>query len=153
MAAQILAIVEEALDACEVDFYDAYTSQSNIGQTLHVKIDSDKGISAEDCATTAQHLRYHLSAHLKNVDNLNIEVSSPGVERALKNSNHFIKAIGKEIKIKFTNDNDIAETLTGVILNALEDHLILKTDKNELTVMYSSVHNANVLFSTHGSLK
>ena len=54
MAAQILAIVEEALDACEVDFYDAYTSQSNLGQTLHVKIDSDKGIF-DDCATTAQH--------------------------------------------------------------------------------------------------
>ena len=148
----MLKIVEEALDACDVEFYDAYTSQSEIGQTLHVKIDSEKGVTADVCASTAQHLRYHLATFLDNVDKLNIEVGSPGVERALKKPAHFIKAINKEAKIKFTTD-ELTSTKTGLIISANEEAVVLKSNDTEYTLSYPTIHHANIVFSTHGSFK
>lgn len=80
---------------------------SPAGRTLRVYIDkqggqgAEGGVSIDDCSKVSRELNQILDGDdLIPGGNYNLEVSSPGVERTLKEPWHFESAIGKKISVK-----------------------------------------------------
>lgn len=66
--------------------------------TLRVFIDSESGITVEDCATVSNHLSRLFM--VEDVDYKNLEISSPGLDRPLKKAADFVRFAGSQIKLK-----------------------------------------------------
>jgi ribosome maturation factor RimP len=144
-------MVEDAVKACDLELYDTYFGRAQHGRILHVKIDSKTGVSAEDCAKTAKQIRYHLSAHETDHDNLQIEVSSPGIERPLKQLKHYLLAIEKMISVSFIDVDKKNQQLTGQLKSATAENITIKIDDDCTTVPYQSITNAHIVFQNLGA--
>ena len=77
-----------------------------IKPTNNVKVflDGDNGISIEKCITYNRQLYKMIeSSGLFPADDFSLEVSSPGVNEPLKLSRQFIKNIGRNVEVIFTD--------------------------------------------------
>ncbi|WP_445436183.1 ribosome maturation factor RimP [Candidatus Borreliella tachyglossi] len=71
--------------------------------------------------------------------NFSLEISTPGINRKIKNDREFKIFEGKKIKLML--DNDFEE---GLIFKAETDGFIFKTDSKEIRVLYSDVRKAKL---------
>lgn len=100
---EIRRLAEEVSSREGCYLYDIEFVGAGSGRTLRVYIDkeSEGGVSIEDCSKVSRGLNQIL-----DVDDIipggqyNLEVSSPGLERVLKESRHFERALGQKISVK-----------------------------------------------------
>ena len=68
------------------------------GGLLRVTLDADKGVGLDDCEKVSRQLS-HLFA-VEDVEYQRLEVSSPGLDRPLKNASDFRRFVGSEINVQ-----------------------------------------------------
>jgi ribosome maturation factor RimP len=96
---QIRVMAEECAAAAGCSIYDVEW----VGRALRVTLDRDVegGVSIEDCSNVSRELNQRLDSFEGLPDgSFDLEVSSPGLERVLKEKRHFERVIGKKIAVK-----------------------------------------------------
>ena len=71
----------------------------NHGQLLRVYIDKDGSVSIDDCVDVSNQLNHVLTVE-EDIDYDRLEVSSPGVDRVIKNLKDFDRFKGEKVRIK-----------------------------------------------------
>lgn len=100
---EIRRMAEEVTNREGCYLYDLEFVGSQSGRVLRVTIDKDGegGVSVEDCTNVSRGLNLLLDVEdVIEGGHYNLEVSSPGLERPLKEPKHFEKAIGQEILVR-----------------------------------------------------
>ncbi len=120
------------------------------GKNLRVYIDMPGGVTINICEEVSNILSLKLDALDLIPHSYILEVSSPGVERKLKNATHFKKVIGKKIMVQ--KDNDY---VYGELLNADDQLITLKTLESSylkpgeiVNINYSEIKKAEVKVTT-----
>ena len=114
-------------------------------QTLRIYIDKDRGISIGDCEKVSKHVNRGLHANSSLIENFNLEVSSPGIERKFFKKNQYIDYIGSFIKIKYLFKNKF-KTLKGILLKVNEDSLLIQKKDEKIKVEFNIIQKANLQF-------
>jgi ribosome maturation factor RimP len=110
---------------------------------LEVFVDTDKGITADECAEVSRSLSVEIERQSIFTGRYRIEVSSPGLERPLKLERQFRKNIGRQLRI-ITNAN--SEPLTGILEEVTETSLTLSTgEKESVPLVLKDIREAYVL--------
>ena len=68
------------------------------GKLLRIFIDKPSGISIEDCVAVSHHLGRLFT--VENIDYDRLEISSPGLDRPLRQTSDFIRFTGELVKLK-----------------------------------------------------
>jgi ribosome maturation factor RimP len=89
------AVIETALMALGYELVDHEWSS---GGLLRVFIDTPAGITIEDCERASHHLSHVLT--VENVAYERLEVSSPGLDRALRKPEDFARFAGQKVQVK-----------------------------------------------------
>jgi ribosome maturation factor RimP len=140
-AERVRELVEPLITQPDVVLYDVeYT-----GGTLRVVLDRPGGV---DMAVITEVTRA-VSAALDEADLLagsyTLEVSSPGLERALRTPEHFAGAVGSQVRVKLRpgveGDRRVAGTLTAADAEVL---CVTDADGVERRVRIDDVTKANV---------
>ncbi|MEK6774916.1 MAG: ribosome maturation factor RimP [Bdellovibrionota bacterium] len=135
------------------------------GRTLRVFIDKENGVGIEDCSNVSKALN-----ELLDTDNVvpggaySLEVSTPGIDRNLRQGWHFDKVVGKKIWVKskqafedFGIDHAKwakAKQIEHVLTEVEPDHLIFKTKEVVIRIPKNAVEKAKVVFEmTKGQKK
>ena len=97
---QIENLIQPILDDLGCELVDLEYQREERGWILRVFLDKEDGINLDDCATASREI-----SSLLDVENVistayNLEVSSPGIERALKKAKDFERFAGQLAKIK-----------------------------------------------------
>jgi len=80
-------------------------------------------------------------------DRYALEVSSPGLERALRRPQHFRAAVGERIVLRLTTQRQGRATFRGVLQEAGEEALKLALDEGDaLVARYDEVSKATVVY-------
>jgi ribosome maturation factor RimP len=133
------------------------------GRTLRVTIDksAEGGASVEDCGNVSKGLNLLLDVEdVVPGGAYNLEVSSPGLERVLKEPRHFERVIGKQISVKtfqpLVEFNEHlpelgkAKQLQGVLLAFDEKGLKLDAGPSspgkQISIPFETVTKAHVVF-------
>ena len=97
------------------------------GRTLRVFIDRlDRAlITVEDCATVSHALQDVLD--MQGVDYDRLEISSPGVDRALTRPAHFIRFVGEEVSVRLKAPVNDRVQLDALLSSADENGFVLMT--------------------------
>ena len=82
---------------------------------LRITIDSEEGITIEDCETFSRAIDPILDEADPIADSYHLEVSSPGVERELKTDRQIEAFLGAEAEIRLFAPVDGARSYTGVL--------------------------------------
>lgn len=114
----------------DYDLVDVEFVKDHGNYFLRVYIDKEGGVSLEDC----QRMSEELSFELDKQDPIDIpyylEVSSPGLDRPLKNDKDFDRNLGKEVEIRLYKAMDNRKRLEGV-LNKYDDNNFYVEIENE----------------------
>jgi ribosome maturation factor RimP len=141
----LLEAIEETVASCGVEFYDAEFN----GRTLRVLITKPEGITVEICANVSQQLSQRLDIENLILDRYFLEVSSPGIERKIRNQKDFQDNIGKVITISSRSGG-----FKGTVLSVTESGVMIKNiagssakPGTESFVLFTDIHHARVLVS------
>lgn len=102
---------------------------------LRVYIDKPEGISINDCEAVSRPLSDALDEADPIQGSYTFEVSSAGLDRALKKPAHFAACMGRPVDVRFYRPMDGRKELTGV-LTGYEDGAVLvdgvRFEKNDV---------------------
>jgi ribosome maturation factor RimP len=110
---------------------------------LRVFIDKPEGISVDDCQVVSNQLtRLFL---VENVDYDRLEVSSPGLDRPLKNEADFVRFTGEKVQLKLRMPLDGRKNFAGVIGGVRDGVLQLDMDGNQVAIELSNLDKARLV--------
>ena len=155
---QLEQLVDEVAQREGVTLYDLEFVGRGRQRVLRIFIDSDTGVSIDDCANVSRGLNVLLDAEDLIPDGAyELEISSPGLERQLRRVWHYEKAVGQIVRVKTNQEIPVPDeapfrsppklkTLEGELIAANELELVLKKEELNWVIPMTIVHKANVVF-------
>lgn len=142
---KIKDIVQPVIIEKKLELYDLEYKKETNGWVLRLFIDNEtRNISLDECAAFS-HIISDLfdNTIVHELPDFNLEVSSPGLDRLLRNDSDFNWAMGKTLKIKFTNTKDIKEVVEGKLEKINTETIELSIDKkNKISIYKDKIDSA-----------
>ena len=110
-----------------------------------VYIDSEKGISVDDCAMVSEHVSDILDMEDLVPSPYVLEVSSPGLDRILFKERHFKESIGLKIDVRLSRPYQGRKKLTGVLLDYGDLELILRDKMGERIIPIDAIKKVRLI--------
>lgn len=98
---------------------------------LRVVVDKEGGISLNECEEISRELSPKLDENDFIEENYYLEVSSPGIDRALKRDKEFVKYKGRDVEIKLYKAIDGVKQFEGELVGLDEENNIVVIINNE----------------------
>lgn len=119
------------------------------GGTLRVTVDREGGASIDAIAAATRAISRALDEADPIPDHYTLEVSTPGLERALRTPVHFAKAVGKTVTVKTVPGTEGERRLAGVLIDAADDTITVRLDADagERTLSYADIERARTTFA------
>lgn len=157
---QVKKIVEDVSQREGCSLWDLEFIGAGQGRTLRVYIEKpgvEGGISIDDCSNVSRGI--NLILDVEDVipgGAYNLEVSSPGLERVLKQKWHFEQSIGKQIFVRtFAPLLDLnpevtelgkAKQVTGELVQVSDSKIQIKWDEKFVNVPFDQITKAHSVF-------
>jgi ribosome maturation factor RimP len=140
-------LISDALAASGYELIEAeYVAGRQLWRIFIDRPDSRRGvdlIGLEDCAAASGLVEDALIA--ADVPYEHLEVSSPGVDRALTRPEHFLRFAGESVKLTLQPPVNGERKLTGDLVGFEQDHVVVSVDGVVNKVPYANVARARVL--------
>ncbi len=138
---ELLKLIEQTAEGLGYELVDFETSPR--GRLMRVFIDSPNGITVDDCATVSNQLTRVFE--VENVDYDRLEVSSPGLDRALKKPPDFERFAGQDVQVRLRMAINNQRNYAGV-LNGIKDGMVqLETEKGPVEVPFEEIEKARLV--------
>ena len=109
---------------------------------IGVFVDTDKGISINECAEISREAAVELEKVNIIQDPYRLEVSSPGLDRPLKFLRQYPKNIGRKFRVQYLQDG-IKIELSGELVTVVDALLTFRTEKNvEISMPFEAILEA-----------
>lgn len=132
--------------------YDVEFVGSGRHRTLRILIDGkDEQVSIDHCANVSRGLSLLLDVEdVVPGGAYDLEVSSPGVERALREPWHFERALEQPVHVVTHNPLEPSKqtSFRGQLVGATAETVTVKIGESEHVIPYSEIKRANVVFET-----
>jgi ribosome maturation factor RimP len=113
--------------------------------TLRIYIDSDKGITVDDCADVS----HQVSAVLDVEDPISVayslEVSSPGLDRPLFAAKHYMQFIGEEVSVVLRIAMQNRRKWQGIIKTVDGEMITVTVEGKDEVFALSNIQKANLV--------
>ncbi len=119
--------------------------QSRKRSLLRIYIDSEKGITLDDCTTVSRQISAMLDVDDPIQGEYSLEISSPGLDRPLFELAHYQKQIGNRIKVRVSSTVMSRRNFVGVLLRVEGDNIHLLVEQDEITLPFSTIEKAKVI--------
>jgi ribosome maturation factor RimP len=116
----IIQLTEEKLKTDQF-IVEVTVSQAN---QISVLLDSDTGITIDDCIKVSRHIEVHLD---REAEDFELQVSSSGLGQPFKVARQYIRNLEKEVEVVLTN----GQKQTGILKGVNESGFDLEVSKNE----------------------
>lgn len=126
------------------DFYYIEYIKESGENYLRIYIDSEKGISLEDCEKVSRKTSAALDEYDPIPDAYYLEVSSPGMERGLYIDEHLQKYIGYDVFIKLSNLLQGKRSLKGKLLQFDLEKIIIDSESLKVSIPRDIISSINL---------
>jgi ribosome maturation factor RimP len=123
------------------ELYDIETVNDCDNMVYRVYITSPNGVTLQNCSKISRLISPLLDVEEPLKDKYFFEVSSPGIERKLKNINHCKASIGEYIKFKYDG-----EKIEAKLLEVNDNTLIVQIDEDKKEFTFNQCSNLRTFF-------
>lgn len=118
IAEGVAALLLPTVEGLGYRLWDVEYAKEGADWHLTVTIDSDEGITIDDCERVHRAIDPILDEADPIEDAYYLNVSSPGIERVLRTDAHLALSLGKEVELRFFAPKDGKKLLRGVLAAA-----------------------------------
>ena len=127
------------LDEFNFELWDVEYVKEGAEYYLRAYIDKEGGITIDDCVDVSRRLSDKLDEDDFIDGEYILEVSSPGLGRALKRDRDFEKSIGREIDLKLYKAVNKEKEFTGVLKSFDKEKIIVTIEDEEREYLRSDL--------------
>ena len=147
IAATVREGITPTADALGYMLWDVEFLKEGARRILRVTIDSENGITIEDCEKMHRAIDPILDEIDPIEDAYDLEVSSPGIERDLRTSDHIDACVGERVEVRFFAPFDGVKQLEGVLLGREgEEFVCVEVNGEEKKLPRNAVSKLQTLF-------
>jgi ribosome maturation factor RimP len=117
--------------------------RSGKGKLLRVYIDKAGGVNVDDCAAVSNHLSRVLA--VEGVDYDRLEVSSPGLDRPLRQEKDFVRYAGHKARIKVRVPIAGQRNFVGVLRETRGGKVELEVDGKMVSLEIANLDRARLV--------
>lgn len=140
---RITEIIVSAASETGYTIYESFIFLKGENTRLTIKIDHPDGISHRDCEIYSKELSRKLDGE-RILPNYSLEVSSPGVNRSLRNPSEFIRFKGSKVKVVYDGDTGRV-AVKGIMSEVNEsDGITVISEGNEVQIGFDNISSANL---------
>ena len=115
-----------------VEIYDVEYVKEGTEWYLRAYIDKQEGVNIVDCENVSRAFSDKLDEADFIPDAYILEVSSPGLGRALKKDRHLEKSLGEEVEVRTYKPIEKQKEFTGILKGYDKDTITIETEEKEL---------------------
>lgn len=138
---QLVERVEQAVVGLGYELVDFETTPR--ARLLRVFIDKPEGISVDDCALVSNHLGRLFA--VENIDYDRLEVSSPGLDRALKKPSDFERFAGHEAQVRLRLPLEGRRNYSGLLQGVSEGKVVLLVAEQRFELPLEQIDKARLV--------
>jgi ribosome maturation factor RimP len=128
-----------------VELVDVEIAAEGPRSVIRVFIDREGGVQLRDCASFSRKLGAILDVEDPLAGPYSLEVSSPGMDRRLRQPKHFAACRGKRVKISLSAPVDGSRNFRGTLLGSDEEGIELDRDGRTFRLPYRLMRKANLV--------
>ena len=140
---KITQIVENYLSS---DLILMDINENTRGNIIRVVIDAERPVTLDDTTTLSKKLRNDDEMDTQFPAGFRLEVTTPGLDKALESPFQFRKNIDRKLKIAYSN-GDGTQTITGTLIDANDTYVCIKESGQEFSLRYDQINSAKVQIS------
>jgi len=127
------------------ELVDVILASNSRGPILRIVVGSKKGPTIDDLTSITKEFRKlsDLEGMKMLPPDYQLEVSSPGIDRELREFRDFFWNEGRILKISL-NSGEKNVNLEGELIKAEPDRIVLKTETEELEIAYKDIQKAKI---------
>jgi len=134
-------VIEPVITGMGYELVDVQAS--NGGRFLRLFIDKPQGINVDDCAAVSNHLSRLFA--VEEIDYSRLEVSSPGLDRPLRQPKDFRRFAGERVHVRMRVPVAGRKNFVGVLKGASEAQVELEVDGALLSLNLAQLDKARLV--------
>ncbi len=116
---------------------------SRTGRVLRLYLDKDGGPKMDDLTLVSRELSALLDTHDVVEGAYTLEVSSPGINRPLKLPEHFVRFVGKTVRVRTRELIQGRRSFLGRLLEVSNDKIVVNQDGTRCEIPFSLIEKSN----------
>ena len=141
---RVRALAEPILSDERMELVEIQYRREAHGWVLRFTIDKEGGVTLEDCSRINHEVGRTLDVEDFIPTRYHLEVSSPGLNRPLKNEKDFLKYRNRLIKVITFDPMDKRRQFKGKLLDLVENQIQMEIDEGIIHISLSNVAKANL---------
>ena len=138
---ELQKLIEQTAEGLGYELVDFETSPR--GRLMRIFIDSPNGITVDDCAMVSNQLVRVFE--VENVDYDRLEVSSPGLDRALKKPADFERFAGQDVQVRLSMPVANQRNFAGVLQGLKDGVVTSETEKGSMEIPFEDIEKARLV--------
>ena len=142
---KVKEIIEPVINALDIELDDIELSRMKGKVLLRVFIDKEDGVTIADCEHVSREVEAVLDVEDPIPSSYVLEVSSPGLDRPLKEPKDFKRFTGENVRVVTQEPIGNQSFFIGKISETRDDEIVLVLPKNkEITIPYKNISRARL---------
>ena len=141
---KVTALAEPIVQEMGLELFDVEYVKERDTWYLRVYIDKEQGVDLDDCTRVSIALSGALDLKDLIPQSYLLEVSSPGLERPLKNKSDFLKYHGRLVSIETTEKIEGFMKFTGYLTAVDSQEVQLTFANNQISIPWSVMNKAHL---------
>jgi ribosome maturation factor RimP len=141
---KVIEVVEPVLAERGLELVDVELRREGRGQVLRLLVDQPGGVDLEALSKLAREVSDLLDVKDLVPGAYTLECSSPGIHRPLRKPEHFVRYLGKKVRIRTREPIDGQRNFVGALATVTAGGVTLRRESGEeLYVPFADVEKAN----------
>lgn len=142
---QLYALVEPVVTSLGCVLWGLEYLTQGRQSTVRIFIEKEEGVTLEDCERVSRQVSSVFDVEDPLVEHYTLEVSSPGMDRALYTREQYALYLGEQVALKLRSPIDGRRKFKGT-LRALEDqNVLVVVDDQEYLLPFVAIEKANIV--------
>ena len=146
-------LVRPVIEGAGLELVEVTFRRESGRRVLRVLVDRDGGVDLDTIAELAEKVSRRLDLEGFTPGPYALEVSSPGIERTLKRPQDFQRRVGERVRVKTTTPVEGRTNLSGALVSADDDAIVVAVAGGELRVRYTDIASARTVVDWDAELK
>jgi len=138
---EFLQPITEQFEAFTVD---VVLRGERTSKVVEIYVDSDRGISLDECSAISRALSEKLDELDLIPGRYRLDVSSPGLDRPLKQQRQYKKNIGRVCKVKYMVDGR-KSVQEGRLESVSENNIIISNSGKQFEIPFSEINETYII--------
>ncbi|MCQ2440675.1 MAG: ribosome maturation factor RimP [Clostridia bacterium] len=143
VAEKVYNLIKDTVEAKNVSLWDVKFLKEGASYYLRVFIDKPDGVGIDDCTNVSHAIDPIIDEADPIEESYYLEVCSAGLERELTKDEHFLYAVGKNVKLKLFKGFNGSKTLEGKLVS-FNNGIEIETDDGNILLERSQIAKASL---------